>query len=168
MSLFKRIKNILKSPEPAKPEKSVLSLEPGDILEVSLVTYEIIGKTRMHERNEIFLTLQDGNTIRYLKIENREKVYYELYTPIDGRLDSFNEIPTTIEMDDLEYYMEEQYSCRASITGKTPFAVSGEQYVWEFQSDNRKLLRIEWQEGRTMMYEGETILTADVQIIRAT
>lgn len=52
--------------------------------------------------------------------------------------------------------------------GKTPFAASEEQYVWEFQSDNRKLLRVEWQNGRTMMYEGEVIIPADVQIIRAT
>ncbi|WP_028401234.1 DUF4178 domain-containing protein [Ectobacillus panaciterrae] len=168
MSLFNRIKNIVKKPEPPKAEKSVLSLEPGDIIEVSLVTYEIIGKTRMHERSEIFLTLQDGRTVRYLKIENREKVYYELYAPIDGRLDSINEIPTTIEMEDTAYYMEEQYSCRASVTGRTPFAQSGEQHIWEFQSDNRKLLRIEWQEGRTMMYEGESVLPADVQVIRAT
>jgi len=122
----------------------------------------------MHSRNEIILTLQDGKTIRYLKIENRESTYYKLYAPIDGRLDSINEIPTTIEMDDIEYHMEEQYNGRAVVMGKTPFAISDEQHVWEFQSDNRKLLRIEWQDGRTMMYEGESILSADVQIIRAT
>ncbi|PEK71783.1 DUF4178 domain-containing protein [Bacillus pseudomycoides] len=168
MSLFKRIKNIMKSPEPVKPEKSLLTLTPGDMIEVSLVMYEMIGKTSMHSRNEIILTLQDGKTIRYLKIENRESTYYKLYVPIDGRLDSINEIPTTIEMDDIEYHMEEQYNGRAVVMGKTPFAISDEQHVWEFQSDNRKLLRIEWQDGRTMMYEGESILSADVQIIRAT
>ncbi|ABS23679.1 DUF4178 domain-containing protein [Bacillus cytotoxicus] len=168
MSLFKRIKNIIKSPEPAKPERSLLTLAPGDMIEVSLIMYELIGKTSMHSRNEIVLTLQDGKTIRYLKIENRESTYYKLYTPIDGRLDSIDEIPTTIEMDGIDYHLEEHYSGRAVVMGKTPFAVSDEQYVWEFQSDNRKLLRIEWQDGRTMMYEGEAILSADVQIIRAT
>ncbi|MBO1625121.1 MULTISPECIES: DUF4178 domain-containing protein [Bacillus] len=168
MSLFKRIKNIMKSPEPVKPEKSLLTLAPGDMVEVSLVMYEVTGKTSLHSRNEIVLTLQDGKTIRYLKIENRESTYYKLYTPIDGRLDSVEEIPTTIEMDDIEYHMEERYNGRVVAMGKTPFAVSDEQYVWEFQSDNRKLLRIEWQDGRTMMYEGEAILSADVQIIRAT
>ncbi|EEL48832.1 MULTISPECIES: DUF4178 domain-containing protein [Bacillus cereus group] len=168
MSLFKRIKNIMKSPEPVKPEKSLLTLAPGDMVEVSLVMYELVGKTSMHSRNEIILTLQDGKTIRYLKIENRESTYYKLYTPIDGRLDSIEEIPTTIEMDDMDYHMEERYNGCVVVMGKTPFAVSDEQYVWEFQSDNRKLLRIEWQDGRTMMYEGESILPADVQIIRAT
>ncbi|PFK46775.1 hypothetical protein COI93_03520 [Bacillus cereus] len=168
MSLFKRIKNIMKSPAPVKPEKSLLTLAPGDMVEVSLVMYELVGKTSMHSRNEIILTLQDGKTIRYLKIENRESTYYKLYTPIDGRLDSIEEIPTTIEMDDMDYHMEERYNGRVVVMGKTPFAVSDEQYVWEFQSDNRKLLRIEWQDGRTMMYEGESILPADVQIIRAT
>jgi hypothetical protein len=158
----------MKKPEPPKPEKSVLSLGPGDIIEVSLVTYQVIGKTNMRERNEVFLALQDGNTICYLKIENREKVYYEIYTPIDGRLDAINEIPTTIEMDDVMYHMEEQYSCHVSVIGRTPFPAAGEQYIWEFQSDNRKLLRIEWQEGRMMMYEGEAVLSADVQVIRAT
>ncbi|PFR27524.1 hypothetical protein COK19_10120 [Bacillus cereus] len=168
MSLFKRIKNIMKSPEPVKPEKSLLTLAPGDMIEVSLVMYELVGKISMHSRNEIILTLQDGKTIRYLKIENRESTYYKLYTPIDGRLDSIEEIPTTIEMDEMDYHMEERYNGRVVVMGKTPFAVSDEQYVWEFQSDNRKLLRIEWQDGRTMMYEGESILPADVQIIRAT
>ena len=103
-----------------------------------------------------------------MKIEDRENTYYKLYTPIDGRLDSIDEIPTTIEMDDIEYHMEEQYNGRVVVMGKTPFAASEEQYVWEFQSDNRKLLRVEWQNGRTMMYEGEVIIPADVQIIRAT
>lgn len=168
MSIFNRIKNIMKKPEPPKQEKSVLTLVPGDILEVSLITYEIIGKTSLRNRNEIFLTLQDGNTIRYLKVESREKLYYELYTPIDGRLDSIQEVPTTINMDDVAYHMEEQFSAQVMNQGKTPFSSSGEQYIWEFQSDNHKLLRLEWQDGRMMMYEGETILTADVQIIRGT
>ena len=54
-------------------------------------------------------------------------------------------------MDDTEYHMEEQYNGRVVVMGKTPFSASEEQYIWEFQSDNRKLLRIEWQNGRTMM-----------------
>ncbi len=119
MSLFKRIKNIMKSPEPPKPEKSLLTLAPGDMIEVSLVMYELIGKTSMHSRKEIVLTLQDGKDIRYLKIEDRENTYYKLYTPIDGRLDSIDEIPTTIEMDDTEYHMEEQYNGRVVVMGKT-------------------------------------------------
>ncbi|WP_379971178.1 DUF4178 domain-containing protein [Ectobacillus sp. sgz5001026] len=168
MGIFNRIKNIMKKPEPPKQEKSVLTLALGDILEVSLVTYEIIGKTSLQSRNEIFLTLQDGNTMRYLKVESREKLYYELYTPIDGRLDSIQEVPTTIHMDDVDYYMEENYSTYVSNQGKTPFPSSSEQYIWEFQSDNHKLLRLEWQDGRMMMYEGESVLTADVQIIRGT
>ncbi|MEC2504734.1 DUF4178 domain-containing protein, partial [Bacillus cereus] len=53
MSLFKRIKNIMKIPEPPKPEKSLLTLAPGDMIEVSLVMYELIGKTSMHSRKEI-------------------------------------------------------------------------------------------------------------------
>ena len=118
MSLFKRIKNIMKSPEPPKPEKSLLTLAPGDMIEVSLVMYELIGKTSMHSRKEIVLTLQDGKDIRYLKIEDRENTYYKLYTPIDGRLDSIDEIPTTIEMDDTEYHMEEQYNGRVVVMGK--------------------------------------------------
>ena len=69
MSLFKRIKNIMKSPEPPKPEKSLLTLAPGDMVEVSLVMYELIGKTSMHSRKEIVLTLQDGKDIRYLKLK---------------------------------------------------------------------------------------------------
>ncbi|MFD3450423.1 DUF4178 domain-containing protein [Microbacteriaceae bacterium 4G12] len=168
MSLFNRIKNIVKKPESPMPEKSILTLEPNDIVEVSLVTYQVVGKTRIPQRNTIFLTLRDGNIIRYLKIEEREQTHYELYTPIDGRLDSINEIPTTIEMEDVSYHLEEQYSGRVIVNGKTPFAASGEQYIWDFQSDNRKLLRIEWQDGRMMMYEGEFILPADVQVIRAT
>ncbi|QEL82896.1 DUF4178 domain-containing protein (plasmid) [Bacillus sp. JAS24-2] len=168
MSLFKRIKSIMKSTDPVKPEKSLLTLTPGDMIEVSLVMYELIGKTSIHSRNEIVLILQDGKTICYLKIENRESTYFKLYKPIDGRLDSIEEIPTTIEMNGIEYHMEERYNGRVVVMGKTPFAVSHEQYVWEFQSDNRNLLRIEWQEGRTMMYEGAAILSADVQIIRAT
>lgn len=166
MSLFKRVKNILKAPEPPKPEKSVMTVGPGDVVEVSLVTYQITGRVRHIQRNQILLTLQDGNTVRYLDIEERERTEYSLYTPIDGRLDSPNEVPATIELEGISYHLEEQYSGQVTVAGKTPFSQTGELYVWQFQSDNRKLLRVEWQDGRFMLYEGETVIPADVQVLR--
>jgi hypothetical protein len=168
MSLFNRLKNILKKPEPPMPEKSILTVGPGDVIEVSLVTYQVTGRTRNAQRSAVLLTLQDGNTVRYLQIEDRERTAYALYAPIDGRMDSFDEVPTTIEMEGTAYYMEEQYSGTVTVAGKTPFQSGGEQYVWQFQSDDRKLLRIEWQDGRFMLYEGESVLPADVQVLRGT
>lgn len=168
MSLFKRIANLMKKPEPALVERKILDVVPGDIIEVSFVTYQVTGRTKNTSRNAVLLTLQDGNTIQYLHIEDREKTEYELYTPIDGRLDSIDEIPTSIELEGTMYHMEEQYTGRTVIVGKAPFHTAGEQYVWQFQSDDRKLLRIEWQDGRMMMYEGEWIIPADVHILRST
>lgn len=165
MSLFKRIKNILQSPEPSKPEKTILTVGPGDVVEVSMITYQVIGKTHHALRNANLLTLQDGTTIQYLYCEDRERSAFALYNPIDGRLDSFNEVPTTLDLDGVSYFLEEQFSGMVTTDGKTPFSGSGEQYVWQFQSDDRKLLRVEWQNGRFMMYEGESILPADVQIL---
>ncbi|WP_232696752.1 DUF4178 domain-containing protein [Brevibacillus daliensis] len=166
MSFFQRVKNILKKPEAPQPEKSILTVGPGDIIEVSLLTYQIVGRTRNQKRNAIMLTLQDGNTLRYLHIEEREKISYELYAPIDGRLDSPDEVPTTIDLDDIVYHMEEQFHGTVLTQGKTPFPSNGEQHVWTYQSDNRKLLRIEWQDGRFMLYEGEIIIPADVKVLR--
>lgn len=77
-------------------------------------------------------------------------------------------MPTTIEMDDVTYHLEEQYNGRVQVVGKAPFHTSGEQYIWQFQSDGRELLRIEWQDGRFMLYEGEAVLPADVQVLRGT
>lgn len=166
MSLFKRIKNILQKPEPVQQERSILTLGPGDVCDVSLITYQVIGRTQNVRRNSVVLTLQDGADIRYLLIEEREKTVYALYNPIDGRLDSIEEVPTTLELDDRTYYLEEQYSGFISSVGKTPFSSGGEQSVWQFQSDDTKLLRIEWLEGRFVLYEGESVLPADVQVIR--
>jgi len=70
--------------------------------------------------------------------------------------------------DDVTYHLEEQYTGRVNVVGKAPFHTSGEQYIWQFQSDQRQLLRIEWQDGRFMLYEGETVLPADVQVLRGT
>lgn len=166
MSLFERVKNIIKKQEPPKPEKSILTVGPGDVIDVSLVTYQIVGRTRNTHRNAVLLTLQDGNTVRYLYIEEREQISHALYSPVDGRMDSFDEVPTTIDMDGVSYFLEEQYSGPVTVAGKTPFTSGGEQYVWQFQSDNRKLLRIEWQDGRFVLYEGESVLPADVQVLR--
>ncbi|MBB3114792.1 hypothetical protein FHS18_006952 [Paenibacillus phyllosphaerae] len=166
MSLFKRIRNIVAKPEPPREERSILTVGPGDVCEVSLVTYQITGRTLNPRRNQIVLTLQDGSAIRYLSIEEREHSDYELYTPIDGRLDSVEEVPTSIELDGRMYHLEEQYSGFIQTMGRTPFQQGGEQYVWRFQSDDRKLLRIEWQDGRFMLYEGEDVLPADVRILR--
>lgn len=168
MSIWKRVTNLLAKPKPPATEKSMLQLSPGDICEVSLVTYEVTGKVQNRGRNAAVLTLRDGNTIAYLYIEERERLIYALYTPIDGRLDHPEEVPTTIELDDIEYHLEEQYDGHVMTVGRTPFSQNGEQHVWQFQSDDNHLLRIEWQNGRFMLYEGEDILPADVKVIRAT
>ncbi|MBH0333449.1 hypothetical protein ABH14_27585 [Brevibacillus brevis] len=168
MSLMKRIQNIFAKHEPPAPEKSILTVGPGDVVDVSLVTYQVIGKASNASRKATMLTLQDGTTIRYLYIEEREKIVYQLYSVIDGRLDSIDEVPTTIEMDDVTYHLEEQYNGAVQTAGKAPFHTSGEQYIWQFQSDQRQLLRIEWQDGRFMLYEGESVLPADVQVLRGT
>ena len=166
MSLFKRIKNLITPVEPPIVEKSVMTLSPGDICEVSLVTYNVTGRTHNRARNAIVLTLQDGISIRYLTIEERERTVYALYDPIDGRLDSVEEIPTILELDDRTYHMEEQFSGLITAIGKTPYMQGGEQHVWQYQSDDMKLLRIEWQNGRFMLYEGENVLPADVRVLR--
>ncbi|MBJ6363204.1 DUF4178 domain-containing protein [Paenibacillus sp. GCM10012307] len=166
MSLWKRVKNLIAKPEPVQQEKSPLTLGPGDVCEVSLVTYEVIGSVQNRQRSSVMLTLRDGALIRYLSIEERENTVYALYTPIDGRLDNMHEIPTVLELDDCTYHMEEQYEGMTTANGKTPFHTGGEQSVWQYQADNFKLLRIEWQDGRFMLYEGETIITADVRVIR--
>ncbi|MFM1653196.1 DUF4178 domain-containing protein [Brevibacillus sp. B_LB10_24] len=165
MSLFRRVKNLFTTPEPPQAEKSPLLLGPGDVVEVSLVTYQVTGRTRNAQRNAVLLTLQDGRDVRYLHIEERERITYALYSPIDGRLDSFDEVPTTIELEDTNYYLEEQYNGEVRVLGKTPFGLDGEQYVWQYQADDRKLLRIEWQDGRFMLYEGEAVISADVKIL---
>ncbi|MFC5701559.1 DUF4178 domain-containing protein [Cohnella faecalis] len=167
MSLFKRVKNIFKSPEPLKAERSVLSLGPGDICEVSLVTYQVSGRTKPMNRNAVWLTLRDGADIRYLSVEERAETKFGLYAAIDGRLDSVDEVSTEIELDGTHYYLEEQYSSNIVQAGQAPFSSSGgELYVWQFQSDGRKLLRVEWQDGRFMLYEGESVLPADVEWLR--
>ncbi|MBB6669939.1 DUF4178 domain-containing protein [Cohnella nanjingensis] len=167
MSLFQRVKNILKKPEPLKAERSVLTLGPGDVCEVSLVTYQVVGRTKPVNRNAVWLSLRDGADIRYLSIEERMQSEFALYSAIDGRLDSMDEVPAHIELDGIDYHLEEQYASRIAEAGQTPFTSSGgELYVWQFQSDGRKLLRIEWQDGRFMLYEGEQILPADVEWLR--
>jgi hypothetical protein len=166
MSLLKRLKNLVSKPAPPPPEKSVLTIGPGDICEVSLVTYQVTGRTQNPRRNAVVLTLQDGSDIRYLVIEEREQTQYALYQAIDGRLDSFEEVPTSLELDGRLYHMEEHFSGRIAAAGKTPFMQGGEQYVWQYQSDDRKLLRIEWMDGRFMLYEGDRVLPADIHVLR--
>lgn len=168
MRLFKRIRNLLAKPEPPEAPRSMLTLGPGDFCEVSLVTYQIIGRSQNPRRKSVVLTLQDGSEIRYLLIEEREQTIFALYKPIDGRLDSVQEVPMKMELDGVMYHLEEQYSGFVATVGKTPFAGGGEQSVWQFQSDDRKLLRIEWLDGRFMLYEGEAVLPADVEVIRGT
>lgn len=166
MSIIQRVKQLWTKPSPRQPERSPLSLGPGDICEVSLVTYQITGRIQNRQRNAVLLTLQDGSAVRYLYLEHREQLAYTLYSKIDGRLDAIDEVPTTIELDEVFYHLEEQYAGHVSATGNTPFMQGGEQHVWQFQSDDSRLMRIEWQDGRFMLYEGERILPADVQIIR--
>ncbi|MDT3414810.1 MULTISPECIES: DUF4178 domain-containing protein [Brevibacillus] len=168
MSLFKRIHGLFAKHEPLPAERSILTVGPGDVVEVSLVTYQVTGRIQNVSRNAVMLTLQDGQQIRYLYIEEREQVVYQLYSAIDGRLDFDDGVPTTIEMDGVYYHLEEHYSGHVTAQGNTPFSSSGEQHIWQFQSDQRHLLRIEWQDGRFMLYEGEFVLSADVQVLRGT
>lgn len=166
MSLIKRITNMMKKTEAPRPERTIYTVVPGDFVEVSLVMYEIIGKTANFMRNEAMITVKDGRELCYLYTEKREKPIFILYAEIDGRLDSYHEIPTTITLEDTKYYIEEQYSGRSSVQGSTAFPNAGEQSVWLFQSDDRKYLRIEWQDGRFMFYEGEDVLEGDISILQ--
>ncbi|MDO7904877.1 DUF4178 domain-containing protein [Paenibacillus sp. JX-17] len=168
MSVFKRISNLFAKPEPPKKEKSMLQLSPGDICEVSLVTYQVVGKVQNRSRNAVVLTLQDGNDIAYLHIEEREVLQFALYVPIDGRLDNPEEVPTIVELDNGTFYLEEQYAGYVTVQGRAPFKQGGEQHVWQYQADDYKLLRIEWQDGRFMLYEGDKVIPGDVKVIRAT
>ncbi|MBP1999841.1 hypothetical protein J2Z69_000860 [Paenibacillus shirakamiensis] len=165
--VFGRIGRLFAKAEPPAVEKSMLDLNPGDMCEVSLVTYQIAGVVRNRSRNAAFLSLQDGQQIRYLHIEERELIQYALYEAIDGRLDNPDEVPGTIDLDDRTYHLEEDFNGFVNIAGKTPFRLGGDQHVWQFQSDDQRLLRIEWQDGRFMMYEGEKIISGDVTVIRA-
>ena len=167
MSVWKRIGNLFAKPQPPQPEKSMLTLAPGDMCEVSLMTYEVTGRVHNRGRNAVVLTLQDGVHISYLLVEERENLRYQLYRPIDGRLDTPDEVPAEMELDGRTYYLEEQYIGTVTVAGRTPFMQGGEQHVWQFQSDDFALLRIEWQNGRFMLYEGEKVIPADVKVIRA-
>lgn len=167
MSIWKRIGNLFSKPEAPKAPKSMLNLAPGDICEVSLVTYEVTGRTQTSGRNAALLTLRDGSRIAYLYIEEREQLQYGLYQPIDGRLDSPEEVPATLELDGYTFYLEEEYEGYAAVTGQTPYMNGGQQHVWQYQSDDYRLLRVEWQNGRFMLYEGEKVIPGDVRVIRA-
>ncbi len=163
MKLFRRLITIFqKAKEPIMEEEAV---HLGDVVEIAMVMYRVVGRTEDQKRNSVLLTLEDGSQIQYLFIERREKNLYSLFQPIDGRMDTFNEIPTTLEIDDTLYFLEEQYSGFIKTEGRTPFPTSGEQYVWKFQSDNRKLARIEWQDGKLLLYEGESVMPAEVRVL---
>ncbi|MNE71591.1 hypothetical protein D3C80_1674810 [compost metagenome] len=114
------------------------------------------------------LTLRDGSRIAYLHVEEREQLQYALYQPIDGRLDNPAEVPATLELDGYTFHLEEEYEGYAAVIGQTPYMNGGTQHVWQYQSDDYRLLRVEWQNGRFMLYDGEKIIPADVRVIRAT
>lgn len=167
MALFHRIINLVKKPEPPIEEKTPYTLSIGDIVDISLSSYTVAGKMFFPQRRETFFTLKDGSSIKYLRVTKREKLDLALYKAIDGRLEDINEIPTTIEMEETLYHMEDQAVGTAHSSGDTPFSSSDERYLWDFQSDNWKLLRIEWQSGQMMLYEGDDVLPMDVRIIQS-
>lgn len=166
MSFFKRIKRILTPATPEQPEPGVLALAVGDICEISLVSYQITGRTLNASRQAAVYTLQDGTATRYLAVEDREKAVYILYESIDGRLDSVDEVPRILELDDREYHLEEQFSGTITTTGKTPYRQGGQQHIWQYQSDDKRRVRIEWLDGRFMLYEGEAVPAGDVKVLR--
>jgi hypothetical protein len=165
MSLFQRIVNLVKKPEPPIAEKTPYTLAVGDIIEISLNSYTVSGRTLFPQRREAFFTLKDGREIRYFRVEKRETSELTLFTAIDGRLENSAEIPATIDMDGNVYHLESQAVEAAQSSGDTPFPSSEARYLWDFQSDDHQLLRIEWQAGQMMLYEGAHVLPLDVGII---
>lgn len=167
MSIFNRIVNLMKKPEPPIEERTPYTLTVGDIVELSLESYTVVGRTFFPQRREAFFTLKDGSAIKYFRVVKREKLDLALYAAIDGRLEDINEIPMTIDMEGTLYHMEDQAIGVAHASGDTPFSSTDERYLWNFQSDNGDLLRIEWQAGQIMLYEGEDVLPMDVSIIES-
>lgn len=121
MSVWKRIGNLFAKPAPPMTEKSMLALAPGDICEVSLVSYEVTGRVGNRGRNAVVLTLQDGSRISYLLVEERETLQYQWYQPIDGRLDDPTEVPSQMELDGTEYFLDEEYGVTCPWLAKRRF-----------------------------------------------
>ena len=161
--MWKRISNLFSKPEPPKVEKSMLQLAPGDICEVSLVTYEVTGRVHNRGRNAVVLTLQDGEhhcLSSYRRTRNGSVcvIHSDRWAAgFSGRGSIHHRFGRSC------ISSGRGIRGHVSITGRTALRKAGSS-VWQYQSDDYKLLRIEWQNGRFMLYEGEKVIPGTFEL----
>ncbi|MBX6394695.1 MAG: DUF4178 domain-containing protein, partial [Alicyclobacillaceae bacterium] len=112
--------------------------------------------------------LRDGQTYRHLVVERGEGWVFRLYETLDGRLDRIDEVPETIELDGVSYHLESQQESPAWVEGPMHLVHGDTVYIWNHQSDDRRLFRIEWQNGKWWFGLGRFVEEFDARMIAGT
>ncbi|MDI3328548.1 MAG: DUF4178 domain-containing protein [Alicyclobacillaceae bacterium] len=170
MSVWRRMTDLWRSREtrPLAPEKKLTTLRTGDIVQIELAEYVVEAFAAFNAVRSVHYLLKDGNTRRHLVVEQGEGLVLRLFETLDGRLDRIDEIPETVEVDGVLYHLESQQQSPAWVEGPMHLVHGEPVYIWNHQSDDRRLFRVEWQNGKTWFGLGRFVEEYDARIVAGT
>ncbi|HHY66728.1 DUF4178 domain-containing protein [Kyrpidia sp.] len=170
MSLWKRVTDLIRARDPHPPvvQKTWFTLRPGDVVQVELTEYIVEAAAAFNAIQSMHYVLRDGRTYRHLVIDRGEGLVFRLYETLDGRLDDIGEIPETVHLDGVDYHLESQQESPAWVDGPMHLVHGDTVYIWNHQSDDRGLFRVEWQNGKYWFGLGRFTEEFDARIIAGT
>ena len=175
MSIFNRIKSIMRSNQSPSPVKSVIPFEDSqinDIVNVDLQEYIVSGKVIYFDRgfapHRYAYYLQNGKTLDLLIVEKSRTYDCYLCSFLEGALDDPNDVPTRLEIDgDIVYDLEHYRSDVSRTEGNTDFRSGDDVMFWKYIGENQQYFFLQWQDGKFVACSGTKIPTADVTFLKS-
>ncbi|MBM7866173.1 DUF4178 domain-containing protein [Heliomicrobium gestii] len=169
MSLFDRMRRIFDSEthagEPVVRERTLFDLDVNDIVSLDLEDWVIEGRVIYHSLpGWVMYWLKSGRQRQGLLLDRSVPDKAVVITPFPGRTDNMNEVKTEYILDGKHYFLDYNGEGIVDASAVTPIR-TGQVMYWQFETDEREIYRIEWQEGRFFHYDGRWIDAFEVSIV---
>lgn len=169
MSFFDRIGRIFKSEkeadQPIAKERTLFDLNVGQIISLDLEDWVIEGRVVYHQQpGWVLYWISSGRQRQGLLLDRSAPGKAVVLTAFAGRVDDITEVKTEYVLDGNRYFLDYRGECLIDVFGTTPVG-RGEIMFWQYETDQRAVYRIEWQNGRYFHYDGRWIDTFEVAVV---
>ncbi|MFD1019031.1 DUF4178 domain-containing protein [Thalassobacillus hwangdonensis] len=166
MGLFSKLFSSKKAHAPTVRERTVLSIQIGDIVTYDLVDYEVVGKITYREQSYEWFAYQllEGQSTIWLAAEMDDELELGIYKPVNIQVSQ--PYPKTITHDGVTYHKDEEGN--ATVTGEGRSRnINGRttHYADYISSDESSYLSIEEWGSETEVSVGHDIEEYEIKII---
>ncbi|WP_328597338.1 DUF4178 domain-containing protein [Heliobacterium mobile] len=169
LSLFGRLRQMFEAEvhtdEPVSKERTLFDLNVGQVVSLDLEDWIIEGKVIYHAQpGWVLYGLKSGRQRQGLLIDRSVPDKAVVLTPFAGRIGDMTDVKTEYVLDGKHFFLDYHGEGLVDTFGETTVG-RGQLMFWQFETDQREIYRIEWQQGRFFHYDGRWIDAFELSIV---